>query len=581
MRIIIDKDLSVPARDGTVLATDVYRPEGRAPAAALVQRTPYGKDATGAALGAIDALRAAQAGYAVVVQDTRGRHGSHGGFDPFVHEADDGADAVAWTADQPWCDGTVGMVGMSYHGATQWLAATRAPAALRAIAPLLTGADYYEGWTYQGGAFHLGLALDWALSTLGLGDLERRVAAGEATREQLLATIADADRVSALYERLPLRDLPEVAGLAPYYATWLSHPTYDAYWRAIAPCERYADIAVPALNVGGWYDLFLGGTLRNYTGMRRHGGSDRARTLQRLVVGPWSHALRDGYFPDRDYGLLAGTDGMDLTGLQLRWFDHVLRGRDNGVDRDPPVRIFVMGVDQWRDEDDWPLPDTAWTDVFLHSAGRANTAAGDGALSTQPPADEPSDAFLSDPRNPVPTSGGPTYLPYQGVGVGVGPHDQRAVERREDVLCYTSAPLERPVEVTGPVTLTVYVSSSAPDTDITGKLVDVHPDGRAEHLTDGILRARYRESASDPQPLEPGRVFELRIDLWATANVFAAGHRIRLEIAGSNFPRFDRNAHTGGVNADVGWDDLRRAVNTVHHSRSYPSRLTLPVIDRR
>ena len=581
MRIVIDKHVPVTMADGTMLSADVYRPDVRAPLPTLVQRTPYDKDDAGAVLSAVDVVRTAEAGYAVVVQDTRGRYGSDGAFVPFAHEAADGAETVEWAAAQPWSDGRVGMIGGSYVGATQWLAATRNPGPLQAIAPFITAADYYEGWTYQGGAFQLGFCLEWALTSLGLGELDRRVVRGDADPAQLAAFVGLADRRAELFARLPLTDVPELTDLAPCYAEWLAHPTDDDYWRAVSPRAQHDRITAPALNVGGWYDIFAGGTIANYTGMRRSGGSRRARDLQRLVIGPWSHSVKDGAFAERDYGLLAGIGGLDITGLHLRWFDHVLRGADNGAQHDRPVKLFVMGADVWRDEDDWPLPDTTWTDLYLHSGGRANSAAGDGALTTAAPGDEPADVFLYDPRNPVPTRGGPTFLPGMDVAANAGPRDQRPVEARHDVLCYTSAPLDRPLEVTGPVTLTVHVSSSAVDTDITGKLVDVHPDGRAEHLTDGILRARYRDSRAEPALLTPGRVFAAQVDLGATANVFGAGHRIRLEVSSSNFPRFDRNSNCGGTIAGDGLADLVPAVNTVHHSRAHPSRLTLPVIDRR
>ena len=578
MRIVIDTDVAVPMGDGTVLRADVYRRDTRDRLPVLLQRLPYDKDDIGAGSYSIDVLAAARAGYAVVVQDTRGRYASAGRFDPFVHEADDGADTIAWVAGQPWSNGRVGMIGGSYVGATQWLAATRATTALEAIAPFVTAADHHEGWAYQGGAFALGFNLRWAYASLALAEVDRRAADGRATTDELLAFAVDAHDSDALYDRLPLVDVPELGGVAPYYLEWLAHPGYDEYWQAIAPREHHHRITAPACNIGGWYDLFLGGTLANYTGMRAHGGSARARSLQRLVIGPWSHSVQGGAFVGRDYGAFSGTEALDLTGLQLRWFDHVLRDVDNGVDRDPPVRLFVMGSDVWRDEDDWPLPDTRWTDHFLHSGGRAATAG--GGLSTDAPGDEPGDVFRYDPRDPVPTVGGPTYLPGAMVGANAGPRDRRAVEQRGDVLTYTTARLTEPVEVTGPVTLTVYVSTSVPDTDITGALVDVHPDGRAELLTEGILRARYRDSLSAPELLEPGRIHELRVDLWATSNVFGVGHRIRLEVSSSNFPRFDRNPNTGGVIATTGPDELVTAVTTVHHDRHHPSQVTLPVIAR-
>ena len=241
----------------------------------------------------------------------------------------------------------------------------------------------------------------------------------------------------------------------------------------------------------------------------------------RLIIGPWAHGQIFGAFPGRRFGALAGADGIDTTALQLQWFDHVIKGTEGtGVDPAKPVKIFVMGPDVWRDEADWPLPDTEYTNFYLGSGGRANSAAGDGALSLDGPGDDPDDVYLYDPRDPVPTVGGETFLPSLPIGANSGPHDQAEVERRRDVLCFTSDPMTADLEVIGPVELVLHASSSAPDTDFIGKLVDVHPDGRAEMVTDGILRARYRESPTEPRVLEPNQVYELRIDMSATATVF-------------------------------------------------------------
>ncbi|MCC5858504.1 MAG: CocE/NonD family hydrolase [Ectothiorhodospiraceae bacterium] len=580
MGVLIEKGVAVPMRDGMRLVADVYRPDGVGQYPTIIQRTPYSKEYTPIVNYALDVLRAANAGYAVIVQDTRGRFASEGSFTPFQDEAADGADTVDWAARQPWSNGRVGMAGGSYVGATQWLAATQAPTALRAIAPMVTPDQYYDGWVYRGGAFQLGFNLHWTLSALATGELQRRLAAGEAERAELRRLITAVDNNQALYRRLPLRGLPELGALAPYYDTWLAHPNYDDFWRATAPREHYSRITVPGLNIGGWYDLFLQGTLANYVGMKRYGGSELARSGQRLVIGPWAHGTMSGWHPERGYGLRSGIDGADLTGLQLRWFDHWLRDAQPNVDDSKPVRLFVMGVNNWRDEEDWPLPDTQFTNYFLHSNGHANSLTGDGLLRLEPAADEPPDRFIYDPLNPVPTVGGATFLPGLFVGANSGPRDQREVEIRLDVLSYTTAPLREPLEVIGPVELILYVSSEAVDTDFTGKLVDVHPCGRAEILTDGILRARYRESLTQPSLMQPGRVYALRISLAATAIVFDAGHRIRLDISSSNFPRFDRNPNTGDVIAEATAAEMRPTVNRVHHDRSRPSRLVLPVIRR-
>jgi putative CocE/NonD family hydrolase len=575
MEITVEKNVRVAMRDGVELATDVYRPAGGGPHPVILQRTPYDKENS----PSVDVFKAVQAGYAMVVQDTRGRFASGGTFDPFFREGEDGADTIAWAAAQPWSDGNVGMMGASYFGATQWLAAAEQPPALKAISPYITASDYYEGWTYQGGAFELGFILSWSLLMLGLGEVGRRLRTGEATLEDFGRSVAAVDANHDLYWTTPITEIEALKGVAPYYEDWIRHATYDDYWRSIAPRERYDAVAIPALNAGGWYDLFLSGTLENYAGRRAAGGEAAERS--RLIIGPWAHGPSAGQFAQRSYGLLSGNVASDLIGTQLKWFDVHLKGAEDPFDPETPVRLFIMGADTWRDEADWPLPDTRYTNYYLHSGGSANSSAGDGLLSTEPPAgDEPHDAYLYDPRNPVPTVGGQTFLPGLILGANAGPMDQREVEARADVLVYSTPPLERDTEVTGPISLVLHVDSSARDTDFTGKLVDVHPDGRAEILTDGILRARYRNGTDHVELLEPGTVYELHLDLWATANVFRAGHRIRLDVSSSNFPRFDRNSNTGGTIWQESEAEFVQALNRVHHTGAKPSHLVLPIIDR-
>ncbi len=580
MNLSIEKNLQVAMRDGVMLATDLYRPAGNPSSPVVMLRLPYNKENPVVLFLAGDILRVAQAGYAVVVQDCRGTYASEGEFDPYFQEATDGADAIAWAAAQPWCNGVVGTMGASYYGATQWLAAGEQPPALRAMAPFITTDQYYDRWTYQGGAFQLGFMLQWTASTFVVGEALRRLGQGGAGMAELSAAIAGGDGVAAAYEHLPLSDVPGLKDFAPYYLDWLAHPSYDDYWRAASPRENYEKITAPALNFGGWYDLFLGGTLANYVGMKARGGSDAARQHQHLVIGPWVHGYNGGIYPERNFGLMAMDAVVDVTNLQIRWFDHWLKGEDNGVLAAKPVKLFIMGLDAWRDEADWPLPDTRYEKWYLHSDGRANSAAGDGVLSTRAPDVEAPDTYLYDPRDPVRTCGGASFLPGLFIAANAGPRDQRRIEARADVLCYTSAVLDHDLEVTGPVTLTLFVSSSALDTDFTGKLVDVHADGRAMILTDGILRARYRASLSAPKLMQPGTVYQLQIDMIATANLFRAGHRIRLEVASSNFPRFDRNTNSGGVIADETAADFVVATNRVWHDGSHPSHLVLPVIAR-
>lgn len=574
MNILIEKNILVPMRDGVKLAADIYRPAEGGPFPVIIQRVPYNKDLF-ATTALLDTFRVVQAGYVMVIQDTRGQFASEGTFAPFLQEPGDGADTITWAAKAPWSNGKVGLAGGSYLGATQWLAAREAPEAVQAMAPAVTPADYYESWTYQGGAFQLGFVLQWTLG-FALAEQRRRQQNGRASQEDVSKTFQAFNDIYRLYQHLPLMDIPVLQETAPYYFDWLAHSSYDDYWCGVAPQENYERITSPALHVGGWFDLFLTGTLANYQGMKKRGGSERARQQQHLIIGPWSHGTAGGVFPERDYGLQASADAIDVTGAQIRWFDHWLKEKENGVEQEKPVKLFIMGANIWREEDDWPLPGTQFQPYYLHSRGRANTAAGNGTLSTQPPGDEPEDVYLYDPRDPVPTSGGATFIPGAFVAANAGPRDQRLIETRQDVLCYISAPLEHPLEVTGPLELVLFIASSGLDTDFTGKLVDVYPDGRAESISDGILRARYRAELAQPQRLEREQVYELHINIGATAQVFAAGHHIRLEVSSSNFPRFDRNTNTGGTIAAESEQDLVQAVNRVFHDQAHPSCLILP-----
>ena len=438
------------------------------------------------------------------------------------------------------------------------------------MAPAVTFSDMHEGCCYQGGANVLH-SLRWVVEDIAPAEFRRRAAQNPAA--------APADVELDLYttlNELPLGSNPLIRDAAPFYLERLAHPTPGDYWLAISPNSGYEQITAPALNIGGWYDIFQWGTLQNFQNMRRR-GSEPARAHQRVIIGPWTHTNFSGSFPDREFGPAASANAIDLPGIQLHWFDRWLRGDDNGIDAEPPVMIFIMGIDQWRAETDWPLPDTQYRPYYLHSGGQANSLRGDGSLTTMSPSDEPSDVYLVNPLRPVPSVGGQVILPG---ATAMGPRDQREVEVRDDVLVYTSPVLEQPIEVIGPIELLLWASSSAPDTDFTGKLVDVHPDGRAIILTDGILRARYRSSPSAPELMEPGTRYELSLNLWATANVFLPGHRIRLEVASSNFPKFDRNSNTGGDIISETADQYQPAVNRIFHNENHPSRLILPIIER-
>jgi putative CocE/NonD family hydrolase len=382
-------------------------------------------------------------------------------------------------------------------------------------------------------------------------------------------------------EALPPSHQPVLEKVWPWWSELLSHPRRDQFWQDLSVLDRAEQVTVPALHIGGWFDIFAANTARSFTELRSRAGTAEAREGQRLIIGPWDHLNSTGIYPDRRFGLMADAITQDLTSEHLRFFDRWLRGRaedGSGSEPKPPVKIFVMGIDQWREEQDWPLPGTSYESWYLDGSGRANTATGDGRLGTDAPAGTATDTYLYDPLRPVPTLGGRIMLPTTANAAGAV--DQRAAEARDDVLCFTSAVLTEPLEVTGHVSLTLFASSSAPDTDFTGKLVDVFPDGRAIFLTDGILRARYRNSLAEPEPLTPGEPYELGLDLSITSNVFLPGHRIRLEVSSSNFPRYDRNSNTGGVITDESANEVTVAVNRVLHGPAYPSRLILPVIRR-
>ncbi len=579
MDIVVHKNVAVPMRDGIYLATDVYRPATDEPVPVLLARSPYNKDALSLHLYLIpDPLRLAQEGYAVVVQDCRGCFASEGQFQPYTREGTDTVDTINWIRAQPWANGMVGMIGGSYLGLIQWLTLAESPNVVQAVAPFVTADQPYTPWTYQGGAFQLGFLLYWMLGFYIVPELQRRVVQRKARLIDISNAIHALDQIENRYQRIPLVAVPEIAQLAPFYQDWLAHPQFDRFWQTVAPAIDYNRVTIPVLNIGGWYDIFLGGTLRSYQALRQHGGNEIARRPG-LIIGPWSHGVWHGYFPEHNFGTFSSTDACDLNGLQLRWFDYWLKGSENGLRDDKPVKLFVMGINQWREEDDWPLPNTTYRKLYLHSGGNANTLHGDGLLTWEPPGDEPPDQYCYDPRDPTPTCGGATLFPGALSAVNAGPRDQRQVELRPDVLVYSSPPLEQPLEVIGPVRLVLFVASSAHDTDFTGKLVDVFPDGRAIILTDGILRARYR--SDPPALLNPGTVYELNIDLVATATTFLPGHRIRLEVASSNFPRFDRHTNTGGTIATETEADWMVAMNRVFHDRDRPSHLILPVINRK
>ena len=561
----VERDVSAKMRDGVALRADIYRPDGDGRFPVLLQRTPYNKSGWSMNF----AYLAAGRGYVVVIQDVRGRYTSEGDWYPFIHEAEDGYDTVEWVAALPYSDGRVGMFGGSYVGATQMLAATAHPPHLGGICPVVTASNYHDGWTYQGGAFEQWFDESWA-SGLAQDTLNRSVQ--KATNARIGDDVLPLTTYPLFNLAVPGVVNATTPSLAPYFLDWLAHPAYDDYWKAVSIEAHYADFRVPALHIAAWYDIFLGGSLRNYTGLKTRAATEEARKGQHLLVVIGGHAGGGRKIGDLDFGPEAAKyDEYDAT---LRWYDFLFKGMQNEFAGGKPVTIFVMGPNQWRQEDDWPLARAKTTKYFLRSQSGANSSRGNGSLSTSAPASEPADKFTYDPGKPVPTTGGP--LCCDSAHLAPGPKDQRAVEERDDVLIYSTPALEHDLEVTGPVRLEFFASSSAADTDFTAKLVDVYPDGSTINIAEGILRAKYRDSQETATLLTPGKVYSLAIDLWATSNVFRPGHRIRLEVSSSNFPRFDRNLNTGESAATSA--KLASATNTILHDAAHPSALLLPVV---
>ncbi len=545
-------------RDGVGLVADVYRPEAEGEFPVLLQRTPYNRKN-----GAGDARELASHGYIVVVQDTRGRFDSEGEFYPFRDETNDGYDTVEWAAKLPGSNGKVGMYGGSYVGATQMLAAIAKPPHLVAISPYVTASEYYDGWTYQSGVFMQWFASSW---TTGLAQdtLSRKVRA--------LARPKDwAWRLPV--EQYPLLQMPPAQELAPYYRDWIEHQTDDAYWQRWKISDHYDDLSVKALHGGGWHDIFLKGSIKNFTGLRASAKTQAARDSQRLWIGPWAHAVTspEGKIGDVVFGKQAVAD---MAGTIRRFSDWALKGAENEYASEPPVKIFVMGDNVWRHENEFPLKRQQLTKYYLHAVKGANSIRGDGALSTQAPQAEKPDVFVYDPASPVPTIGG--RLCCGNDALPPGPFDQSPNETRDDVLVFSTPPLKTDLEVTGYIQVELHAATTAADTDFTAMLVDVDPSGYARFLTDGIARARYRQAASAASPIVAGKIYRYEIDLWATSNVFKAGHQIRLYVSSSNFPRFNRNLNTG--ESTLGASGIVKATQTIYHDAEHPSALLLPVI---
>ncbi|MHC5075912.1 MAG: CocE/NonD family hydrolase [Planctomycetota bacterium] len=552
--IVKQQDVKIPMRDGVELSANIVLPDSEGKFPVIIVRTPYGKEDPD---DEDEDNYWATRGYGHVFQDCRGTGQSGGKWKPGAYDRKDGFDTHKWVLEQPWCNGVIGTSGGSYLGYTQVVTAPDAGDYLKAMFTVVPLMGWYEHSGYVGGAMRLQLMMGWGSEMLKPNEGEN-------------AGLPEDWDVEKAYWHLPLSRWDETIGYeVDFMREWVAHYTYDNYWQEQGNARRVEEVRAANITVTGWYDIFIKQAFDYVSAVRQRGGSDKARKHCHLVVGPWGHGP-NAVVGEREF---SEDSEIDAGELEEKWFARWLKGEDTGVDDWPAYRIFVMGKNEWRNEDEWPLARTKYTKYYFHSEGSANTMSGDGSLSTKKCGQEPSDKFIYDPENPVPTKGG-CLLMAEG-----GAFDQREIEKRDDVLVYTSDVLEENLEVTGPVKVVLYASSDAKDTDWTGKLLDVYPDGTAYNLCDGIIRARFRDSILGDKLslIEPGKIYRYEIDLWVTSNVFVAGHKIRVEISSSNFPIYDRNPNTGhefGVDAE-----LRKAKQEVYHNEEYPSHIVLPVIE--
>ncbi|MDA0233261.1 MAG: CocE/NonD family hydrolase [Chloroflexi bacterium] len=573
-KVTVDRDVPVTMRDGTALMADVHRPSGSGEFPVLIERTPYNKAASSETKFGAGEFYASR-GYACVFQDVRGRFGSAGDFYPFRDDGDgerkDGYDTVEWAAGQPWSNGKVGTIGGSYSGATQYRMLAARPPHLVAQFVRQSSSDYSNEWVYRNGALELAFNLSWAIRhTVNQGHKWAGTDDGARYDEQTRAVLANL--LSAI-NTLPLKQQGVLLELSPWWGDWLDNPDSGPYWDEFDIAAKHGLVTTPVHHLGGWYDGFLRGTLENFAGLKTSAATEHARVGQRLTVGPWVHgpdAADQTGCGEMDFGADAAIGFLEM---RLEWFDHWLKGVDNGVMERSPVKLFAMGVNRWREFSDWPPPGAKMTPLYLSGTKSGSCRSlNDGSLTlAKPEAGEP-DSYEYDPSRPVPTLGG-SHLGAATEGAPNGQMDQRP--NYGLVLTYTGQVLEKDLDVTGKVSAVVYARSSAPDTDWIVKLVDVFPDGRAMLVCDGVLRARYRNSRQKPELLS-GEIERYEIDLWGTSYVFQKGHRVQVIVTSSDFPRWDRNMNTGGVNAQEAVGKV--ALNSVYHDADHGSHILLPVM---
>jgi len=560
--IKIERHKAIKMRDGIVLYGDVYMPakEGKYPT--IVSRTPYGVQRDGAHKNFI---KFAQNGYAVVFVDVRGRYESEGKWEPFRDEAKDGYDIVEWAAVQSFSNGRIATQGGSYVGHNQWQTMNEHPPHMIAAFPSLASTNLYANWITMGGAFRLSFNYGW-----GVVRMPNRIMLPQYWHTESFAP--EELKYDNILFHLPLKtgDLKSAGYAVQHYRDWVEHESYDSYWKSISDEERFATYTVPVHTLGGWFDIFIQGTINGYVGMKNKASNADARKYTKMIIGPWGHGASQSY-GGVDFTPAAFIDQFEL---ELKFFDFHLKGLKNGLDTEDPVKLFYMGVNKWRTEKDWPIPGTQYQKIYLSSQGNAKSVRGNGVLSFHPPMNEGKDQFTYDPNMPVGTLGGNNCC---GTPTATGPSDQRPIEKREDVLVYSSDFLTAPVTIAGPVKVKLFASTDGPDTDWMIKLTDVYPDGTSMPISEGILRAKFREGLDKIKLLTPNQTYQYDIELTGTANVFQKGHRIRVDVTSSDFPQFDRNPNTGEKLGQS--DKVRIAHQTIFHGAAQASYIELPVVN--
>jgi hypothetical protein len=562
-RVRIMRHQTIPMRDGIKLFGDVYMPEKPGKYPTIVVRTCYGVQRENSNLHQ-DMFAFARHGYAVVMVDARGRYESEGKWSPFRDEAKDGYDVIEWAAKQPFSNGKVGTQGGSYLGHNQWRAMSERPPHLKAAFPLVASTNIYANWLTMGGAFRLSFNYGW-----GVVRMPNRIMLPQSWHTE--SWVPENLRYDTILRHLPLKDgdLQSAGYAVGHYRDWLAHESYDAYWKSISDEENFNRMDIPVHTFGGWFDIFIQGTINGYVGMRNKAATPEARAAARMIIGPWGHGASTS-FGELKFGDEAMVGHIDR---EIRFFDHHLKGIRNGIESEDPVRLYYMGANKWRSEKDWPIPGTEYRALYLTGGGKANTMSGDGRLSFVKPGAAGQDKYRYDPQDPVPTLGGNNCC---GTPTLAGPRDQRPIEVRQDILVYNSDVLTEDLTIAGPVKMKLFAATDGPDTDWMIKLIDVYPDGRSMPVSEGILRARFRQGLDKIRLLTPGETYAYDIELTGTANVFQKGHRIRVDITSSNFPQFDRNPNTGdplGSSARI-----RVASQTIHHGAERASAIMLPVV---